>query len=139
LILHALVGWAICGATIGVGRQVVSMNTTLLIHAAVAPLTFAVLTWRFFRRFRASSALAVALTMLGVVVGLDAFLVAPFFERSYAMFGSVLGTWLPFASIFAASYLVGGACKRRGCTNEDGKESAAHTTDDPASPAAGAS
>ena len=54
---------------------------------------------------------AVALTMLAVVVGLDALLVAPFLEHSYAMFGSVLGTWVPFASIFAASYLVGRAVK----------------------------
>ena len=109
LILHALVGWAICGATIGVGRRLVSMAATLLIHAVVAPLVFGLLTWHFFKWFPASSALAVALTMLAVVVGLDALLVAPFFEHSYAMFGSVLGTWLPFASIFGASYLVGRA------------------------------
>ena len=112
LILHALVGWAICGATIGVGRRVVSMEATLLIHAVVAPLVFGLLTWLFFRWFPASSALAVALTMVAVVVGLDALLVAPFLERSYAMFGSVLGTWVPFASIFGASYLVGRAGKR---------------------------
>ncbi len=112
LILHALVGWAICGATIGVGRRVVSMAATLLIHAVVAPLVFGLLTWLFFRRFPTCSALAVALTMLAVVVGLDGLLVAPFLEHSYAMFGSVLGTWVPFASIFGVSYLVGRAGKR---------------------------
>jgi hypothetical protein len=77
LILHGLVGWAICGATIGVGRQVVSMDTTLLIHAAVAPLAFGLLTWLFFRWFPKYSGLAVALTMLSVVVVLDALSVAP--------------------------------------------------------------
>jgi len=44
---------------------------------------------------------------LGVVVALDLFLVAPIFETSYAMFSSVLGTWIPFVLIFAATYLTG--------------------------------
>jgi hypothetical protein len=44
---------------------------------------------------------------------MDALVVAPFIEHSYAMFGSVLGTWVPFALIFAASYLVGRGARRR--------------------------
>ncbi len=108
----ALIGWAICGATIGVGRQLVSLRTTLIVHAVVAPLSFALLTWLYFRLFPSSSSLRVAFTMLAVVIGMDALLVAPFLERSYAMFTSVLGTWLPFASIFAASLLVGHAARR---------------------------
>jgi hypothetical protein len=119
LILHALVGWAVCGVTIGVGRQTVALDTALLIHAAVAPLVFGVLSWLFFRWFPASSALGVALTMLGVVMGLDALLVAPLLERSYAMFESILGTWLPFASIFVASYLAGRVRQRRGQASTD--------------------
>jgi hypothetical protein len=35
---------------------------------------------------------------VGIVVALDAFIVAPLIERSYAMFTSPLGTWIPFAS-----------------------------------------
>jgi hypothetical protein len=112
LVLHAVVGWATCGSTIAMGRQVLPMETTLLIHAAVAPLAFAALTCLFFRRYPASSAWGVAFTMLGVVLGLDAFVVAPFLEHSYAMFASVLGTWLPFGAIFLASYLVGRARQR---------------------------
>jgi hypothetical protein len=48
-----------------------------------------------------------AAAFLGVVVALDLFLVAPVFEKSYAMFSSVLGTWIPFALIFAVTYLMG--------------------------------
>ncbi len=115
LLVHALVGWAICGGTIGIGRQVASMDTTLLIHAVVAPLVFGLLTWHYSRRFPESSAASTSLAMVGIVVGLDALVVAPFVERSYAMFTSVIGTWLPFASIAAASYLVGRvAGSRRG-------------------------
>ncbi len=106
LALHGLVGWAICGSTIAIGRQLVSMETTLLVHAVVAPLAFGLLTWHHLSAFPESSAGGIALTMTGMVIGLDALVVAPFFEGSYAMFRSVLGTWVPFASIAGASYLV---------------------------------
>jgi hypothetical protein len=33
--------------------------------------------------------------------------VAPVFERSYAMFRSVRGTWLPFGLIFLVTWIVG--------------------------------
>ena len=48
---------------------------------------------------------AAAITI--IVILLDALLVAPFFERSYAMFRSVIGTWLPFVAIFAACWAAG--------------------------------
>ncbi len=112
VVVHGLVGWAICGATVVVGRQLISMQATLWIHAAVAPVAFALLTEHHFRRFPASSAVRTALAMLAIVVGLDALLVAPVFERSYAMFTSVLGTWVPFALIFAASYCAGSVRRR---------------------------
>ncbi len=105
LALHGLAGWAICGATIGIGRQVVSMQTTLLVHAVVAPLAFGFLTWHHARRFQGASPRGVAFTMTGMIIALDALVVAPFLERSFVMFRSVLGTWVPFASIAAASYV----------------------------------
>lgn len=107
LAIRGVIGWAICGASIGVGRQLVSMDAALVIHAVVAPLAFGALTWSHVRRHPRSTPGAMALTMLGIVVGLDALVVAPFFERSYAMFRSVLGTWIPFGSILASSYIVG--------------------------------
>ena len=42
--------------------------------------------------------------MAGIIIALDALVVAPLFERSFAMFRSVIGTWLPFATIFLASW-----------------------------------
>jgi hypothetical protein len=104
LIGFALVGWLICGATIGAVRQSLSMQATLILHAVVAPLAFWLLAWRYARWFPAVSAKRISGTMLGIVVALDAFLVAPFIERSYAMFESWLGTWLPFALIAVAAY-----------------------------------
>ena len=116
LIALGLVGWAICGATILVGRQLVSMDTTLVVHAIVAPLVFGLLTSQYFRRFPVSSPAAIAFALLGVVIGMDLFVVAPLFERSYDMFQSIIGTWIPFASIAAASYLVGRAMRNRATT-----------------------
>lgn len=55
LVGHAVVGWAVFGGTIAVGRQLVSMATTLLVHAIVAPLVFALLSMHFFRRYPAAS------------------------------------------------------------------------------------
>jgi hypothetical protein len=119
--MHGLVGWAICGATVAIGRQLVSMPTTLIAHAIVAPVAFGLLTWNHFRRFRDSSPGKVAVFMVGLVVGLDALLVAPVIERSYDMFRSVLGTWIPFASILAASFLVARWRRRTGSQSEDGE------------------
>jgi len=104
LAVHGFIGWAICGATVGIGRAVLPMTTTLIVHAIVAPLAFGFLTRHHVRRFPDSPPLATALFMVGLVITLDALVVAPFFEKSYEMFRSVLGTWLPFLLILAASY-----------------------------------
>lgn len=104
LVMRGLIGWAICGATVGIGRKVLPMTATLIVHAIVAPLAFGLLAWNHVKRFPESSPLATGLFMVALVIGLDALVVAPFFERSYKMFRSVLGTWLPFLLILAASY-----------------------------------
>ena len=45
--------------------------------------------------------------MTGLVIVLDAVVVAPIFERSYDMFRSAIATWIPFALIFIASLAAG--------------------------------
>jgi hypothetical protein len=113
LVVYAVIGWGICGATIGIGRQIMSMDATLWVHAVVAPLAFGLLARHYSSRHVGVSPAQTALGLLGVVIALDAFLVAPFLERSYAMFQSVLGTWVPFASILVASYLASRTVRRR--------------------------
>jgi hypothetical protein len=44
ILLHAFVGWALCGAIMGIGMAVTSIETTLIIHAMGAPVIFAVLS-----------------------------------------------------------------------------------------------
>jgi hypothetical protein len=109
LILLTFVLWAACGAVIAVGRRVWSLRTTLLVHLfAAAAFAFAaaaahkLLAPDFDPVVRAA-------VMTALIVALDALVVAPLFERSYAMFRSALGTWIPFAAIFVASWAAGSA------------------------------
>jgi 2-polyprenyl-3-methyl-5-hydroxy-6-metoxy-1,4-benzoquinol methylase len=121
LFIHALIGWAVCGAIVGVGRQFTTIERTLVIHLIGAPLVFAALSFYYFRRFGFMNPIRTATVFALTVIGLDLFLVAPFFEKSYAMFASLIGTWLPFLLIFISTYLTGALVtrkKRRVCPVE---------------------
>ena len=107
LIALAFVLWGACGGVIAVGRRLWSLDTTLRVHlVAAAIIAFLVaaahraLAPEFDPLLRAA-----AITV--IVMLLDAMVVAPLFERSYAMFRSVIGTWLPFAAIFLAAWAAG--------------------------------
>jgi hypothetical protein len=107
IVTHGLVGWAYCGALIGVGRRLLPLHTALIVHAIGAPVGFAFISRFYYRQFAYTSPGQTAAAFVGVVVFLDVVLVAPVFEKNYAMFSSILGTWIPFALIFAATYLTG--------------------------------
>jgi len=107
LLAHALVGWALCGAIMGVAMKRTTMPRALLIHAIGAPIVFAALSAVYFSAFNYTQPLPTAGVFVGVVVLMDAGVVAPFIEKSFDMFKSVPGTWLPFGLIFGATYLTG--------------------------------
>jgi len=103
----ALVLWGTCGAVMAIGRRIWTLDTTLRIHLAAAPV-IAFFVSAVHKLLAADfSPLLRALVMTGVVVILDAAVVAPVFERSYSMFRSLIGTWIPFAAIFLASLAAG--------------------------------
>lgn len=99
----ALTGWAACGLTLAVCRAIWGMPTALWVHLAAAPAIFFVVTAFYWNRSRHLGPAATASLFLAIVLGMDALVVAPFFERSFAMFGSAVGTWLPFGLIFLGS------------------------------------
>ncbi len=103
----AVVGWALCGATMTVGRSVASLETALVAHAIAAPLIFGMLAAWYFRSFPGASAGFTALIWVSFVILMDVLVVATFVERSFAMFASPLGTWIPFALIFSSTFVVG--------------------------------
>jgi hypothetical protein len=107
LFASGLVLWGLCGATMAVGRRVWGLETALRVHLAAAPvIAFLVSTIHKLIAPEFDSVLR-ATVMVGVVIVLDFAIVAPLFERSYAMFRSLIGTWLPFTAIFLASWVAG--------------------------------
>ncbi len=113
LVLSALLGWALCGATMGIGMATTTMENALIIHAIAAPIFFAVISSIYFRRHDSSSPLQTAAITLAVVIGMDFFVVALIINKSFEMFESILGTWIPFALIFASTYVTGLMVARR--------------------------
>lgn len=113
ILVFAFVGWAICGAIMGIGRAVTSLENTLVIHAIGAPIVFAILSFIYFGKFNYTTPLQTAIAFLAFVVFMDVFLIALFVEKSFAMFASILGTWIPFALIFLSTYLTGLYRQRR--------------------------
>jgi len=107
LLLHALVVWIACAATMAIGMAVTSMETALVIHAVAAPLFAAAVAAFYFRRYGYTSPLLTAAVVLAVIALVDFFFVALVINRSLEMFRSVLGTWLPFILIFAATAATG--------------------------------
>jgi demethylmenaquinone methyltransferase/2-methoxy-6-polyprenyl-1,4-benzoquinol methylase len=115
-----VVGWALCGAVVGIGTQVVSMKTTLIIHAAAVPVIFGSLSVLLFKKFGATNPFQTAIVFLGVVIALDLLIVSLLIEGNFDMFKSVIGTWLPFALIFVTTYVCGAVIVAGRATNESG-------------------
>ena len=113
---HAAVGWALCGATMGVGLSFASERTALVLHAVAAPIFFALISGFYFKRFHYTSPLQTAVLFVSVVILLDLIIVAGLIQKSLDMFQSFVGTWLVFALIFASTWLTGMLRRRREAT-----------------------
>ena len=107
ILVHALIGWALCAATMGVGIATTSLENTLIIHAIGAPVFFVVVSLIYFNKFSYTTPLQTALMFVGFVIIVDFFVVALLINKSLEMFSSFLGTWIPFALIFTSTYLTG--------------------------------
>lgn len=112
LLLGAL-GWALCGAIMFIGMAVTDLQTTLIVHAIGAPVIFALISLVYFSRFNYTSPLQTAIAFFLIVVLMDFFIVALLINRSFDMFRSPLGTWIPFGLIFLSTYLTGRALESR--------------------------
>jgi hypothetical protein len=96
----------------GVGMKVTTLENALITHAIAVPVIFTCLSLVYFRRSSACSPLCTAGVFLGVVVTMDVLVVAVLIERSFEMFASILGTWLPLLLIFVATWCTGMAVRR---------------------------
>jgi len=107
VLVHAFVGWALCTASMGIGQATTTIENALIIHAIGAPIFFMVVSLNYYERFNFTSPLMTALIFVGFVIFVDFFLVAMLVLKSFEMFTSLLGTWIPFALIFTSTYVTG--------------------------------
>lgn len=107
VLVHALIGWALCGATMGIGMAVTSIENALIIHAIAALIIFATISLIYYKKFNYTTPLQTAIVFVFFVVFMDVFVVALLIEKSFEMFTNILGTWIPFALIFVSAYLTG--------------------------------
>ena len=113
ILAHGLVGWALCGAIIWIGMAFMPMESTLIAHAVGAPIIFGVISAIYFKAFNYTTPLRTAIVFVSVVIFMDVFVVALLVERSFEMFASLIGTWIPWALIFLSTYLTGRAMEAR--------------------------
>ncbi|MGA2406329.1 MAG: hypothetical protein ABSF81_06215 [Bacteroidales bacterium] len=113
ILSHTFIVWALCGATIAVGRSLTTIELTLIIHVIGAPIFACLVSMVYYKKFNYTSPISTAFIFLFFVIAMDAGLVAPAFEKSYGLFKSILGTWIPFSLIFLSTYITGLTIKRK--------------------------
>ena len=99
--------WAFCGALVGVGRLFMDMDMAMIVRAVGAPVGAAIASWFYFRNFFFTRPLATAVIFVVISLALDVLIVALLIEKSFNVFSSFLGVWLPQALIFSATYSTG--------------------------------
>lgn len=104
---HALVAWALCGSIVFVGRQLWTMETTLIVHAVWVPFVAIFVSLVYFTYFAYTTPLQTATIFTLSAILMDLIVVATLIERSYEMFSSLIGTWIPFALMFLTTYATG--------------------------------
>lgn len=113
LLAHALVVWMFCDAVMVIGMAVIGKETALIVHLIAGPLFTVLVSGFYFHRFNYTTPLQTALVLISFIIIMDVFLVAMIINKSFEMFTSIIGTWLPFILIFAAVYLTGIVSRRQ--------------------------
>jgi menaquinone-dependent protoporphyrinogen oxidase len=107
LLAYGFIGWAACAAVMGALFSVTTVGIALGVHAVAAPAIFAMVARRYFRARGARDSTVTAFTFVATVALLDLIVVAGIIQRNLAMFGSVMGAWIPLTLIFAVTWAVG--------------------------------
>jgi menaquinone-dependent protoporphyrinogen oxidase len=107
LVAHAVAGWSACAVVMAGLLAVTGTGVAIAVHAIAAPLLFIAVARSYFGVRGARAPLPVAVAFTAIVGALDAAIVAGLIQRSFVMFASVWGTWLPLALILAATWATG--------------------------------
>lgn len=106
-LVHAFVGWIFCTASMTIGMAVTSVENALVIHAIGAPIFIAAVSWVYFTKFNYTTPVQTATIFVAFAILMDIFVVSLMVLGNFEMFTSLLGTWIPFALMFVATYLMG--------------------------------
>jgi hypothetical protein len=106
--------WMACGAVMGVAQSATTKDNALIIHLIATPIIVLVVSLAYFTRTGSNRVALTAAVFTAVPMTLDFLLVAVVLLRSLEMFGSLIGTWIPFALIFTVTYLSGRLVAARG-------------------------
>ena len=107
LLVHALVGWALCAAIMSLSLAMLPLAEALIIHALAAPIIFVFVSRSYFQKFACTTPLQTAFIFVSIIILVDFFVVALSINHSLDMFASLLGTWIPFMLIFTATHITG--------------------------------
>ena len=113
VIAHAVVGWILCGATVGIGFALTTERNALIFHALAVPVIFYIISMFYTKKYAHVNPLGMALIFISTAMILDFFIVALLVNRSLDMFRSPIGTWIPFVLIFLTSYGAGTLTRKR--------------------------
>ena len=112
LMVFSLIVWAFCGAIMGIGRSIWSIETTLWVHLFGAAVGAAAASWLYARLSGHFAPVVVAASFVATALFLDVFLVAMVIEGSFAMFRGPMGVWLPMIAVFVAAWGAGRLARR---------------------------
>ena len=107
ILLHVFVIWVICAMSIGIGMEITTEFNALIIHVIVALIIATIVSFVYFKKFKYTTPLQTAIIFVLFIILVDFFIVSLLIIESFDMFKSPIGTWIPFALIFIATYLVG--------------------------------
>ena len=79
---YAFIGWVLCGAMVGIGRNITTIENALIIHLIGAPIVFAVLAKMYYEKNNRLSPLGLAIYMLSFVVLMDLLVVSMIIEKT---------------------------------------------------------
>lgn len=113
VLVFALMAQMLCWAIMIIGQMVTSLENTLIAHAVGAPVIAIVVSSIYYLKFNYATPFQTAIVFISVVIAMDFFIVALLIEKSFEMFTSPIGTWVPISSIFLATYLTGLFVTRR--------------------------
>lgn len=109
LLAHAVLGWTACALIMALLMTTLTTGVAQALHALAAPVLFGFVAAHYFKRSNTFSPLLTATVFVTTVALLDLGIVAAVVLRSFEMFGSFMGVWLPLLLIFAVTLTVGTA------------------------------